>query len=367
MAWQFVLANRSTGAAIGEVTDASDRSINFGLSTMNSASFKINVEHPLASSLLDDEPLVLIYSKPSGATTGTLMMVCEIVTVEEAVKDGSATIAVTLAEAGYFRLQRRLIGRTNATAAFSSGTVAVPVSRATAAAAVIDEVNAAFFGWGSGVTKGTMTAGGTTVAGPWYFKPAMEALIDLAFASDGFDFVFDPVLPTAGIVASFRCALNIGSAKPEAIFEYGTGQRNVIEYKRQVTRDSLVTDAYVLPDGYPDNTAGAVSYVGSSTGHFERGSWEAAIPSDLTSALSRDSLANQHVALRFRPRQRIEFVPGANAPVYGVDYSVGDTVTARAEHPSNAIRFNAAFRVYGAAVSLSDEGLERVALTLLSD
>ena len=358
--WQLVLADRA-GALLGEVTDAHDRQFNLGLSTLNSGSFKVSAEHPLANTLVNANSLVLLYSK-AGSAASVLRMVAELVTVEEVASDAGSTIAVTFAEAGYYRLQHRIIGRT--AAGYSNGTAALQVNRSVIAAAIIDLANA---DGATGVTKGTMTSSGTTAIGPWRYKQVMEALTELAFASDGYDYVFDPVDPSTGNVASFRCAATIGTTKPNAVFEYGTGQRNVSSFKRQVSRDSLLNLAYVMPGGFPDNTADTVSSATDATSVTTYGTWQGVISTDLTTAAARNALATQHVTLRKAPRQRIEFVPGPSAPVYGTDYSIGDTVTARAENPANAIRFNAAFRVYGVSVALTDEGLEQLTLTLIAD
>jgi hypothetical protein len=104
-----------------------------------------------------------------------------------------------------------------------------------------------------------------------------------------------------------------------------------------------------------------------ATSYGARGYFEALIPSDLQTSNARQALATEHINLRKAARQRIEFVPSDAAPIYTVDYSVGDTVTARAEHPANSIRFNATFRVYGVAISIDAEGREQTTLTLISD
>ena len=358
--WQLALSTRA-GSLLGDLADAHDRTINFGLSTMNSLSFSVRADHPLADNLIDGDALVKAYWK-DGSATSVLMMVAEIVTVEESASEGSATVAVTCAEAGYFRLQHRLIGRS--AAGYLNGTAATPVNRGTIAANVISVVNAVA---PTGVTAGTTTSAGTTAVGPWNYKTAMEALTDLAFAGDGFDFVFDPQEPSGGSVASFRCAATIGSVKANAIFEFGTGQNNVIAYKRQITRDTLLNLGWSLPSGFPDNTAGSAQSYTNAASVTARGTWEGVVSSDLTTDAARLSLVTQHVTLRKTARQRIEFTPGASAPQFITDYSIGDTVTARAEHPANSIRFNAAFRIYGASIAIDDGGLARTTLTLIAD
>ena len=358
--WQLVLTDLS-GVRLGDLSDAHDRRLNFGLSTLNSGSFTVSTDHPLANTLLDANSLVLVYSKV-GSATSVLRMVAHLVTVEEVANSSGSTIAVTFAEAGYYRLQHRLLGRS--VTGYTGGTAAAPVNRATLAANVIGLLN---LGGPTGVNTGTMTSSGTAAVGPWRYKQGMEALTDLAFASDGYDFVFDPVDPATGNVALFRCADTIGSNRPDAVFEYGTGRHNVSSYKRQVSRDNLLNTAYVMPSGFPDNTADTISSVIDAASVTTYGPWHGVISTDLTTTVARDALAAEHVALRKAPRQRIEFVPDSSAPVFGTDYTIGDTVTARAEHPANSIRFNAAFRVYGVSVAVSDEGLEQLTLTLIAD
>jgi hypothetical protein len=347
---------------LGELTDASERKLNFGLSTQNSMSFTVRGDHPLGNYLIDGESLVKLYSK-QGSATSVLRMVAEIVSAEEVASDSGASIAVTCAEAGYFRLSHRLIGLTSAGVSF--GTAASPMARHSVAINAWNDANSRY---ATGVTydAGSSSAG-SMAAGPWYFKPVIEAITDAAFAADGFDFVFDPLEPSTGSVSSLRTAATIGTSKPEAIFEYGTGTRNVVSYKRQVTRDSLCNVAYVTPPGFPDNTADSIVTSSDATSYAARGYFEALIPSDLETANARQALATEHINLRKAARQRIEFLPSDAAPVYTVDYSVGDTVTARAEHPANSIRFNATFRVYGVAIAIDAEGREQTTLTLISD
>ena len=361
MSWQLIATSRA-GVAYGEVTDATSREIHVGLSVMGGASFTVRATHPLADTLIDGEALICVYQRTSETATAVLRMVCEIVTAEESIGGDAGSVAVTCAEAGFYRLQHRLVGRS--AAGFNNGTAATPVNRATIAAAVIDEVNG---GWSTGVIKGAMSSGGTTAINGATYKPAMELLTELALATDGYDFVFDPLAPSTGNVASFRCAPTIGSTQTEAIFEYGTGQRNVTSYKRQISRDGLTNFVYAMPPGFPDNTSGSVVQVSDSPSILARGVWEAIIPTDLVTDTARTTLCTEHVAVRKQARQRIDFVPGDAAPVYGVHYAVGDTVTARAEHPANTIRFNSTFRVYGVSVTIDDNGREAINLTLIAD
>ena len=359
--WQLAVSDRA-GVLIGDLTDAHGRQFNFGLSTMNTANFTVSADHPLADTLLAGESLIKVYRK-EGAATSVLMMVCEIVSVEEIAADSGASIAVTCAEASYFRLSHRLIGNTSA--GFSRGTAAVPEARHTIANNALIEANTAA---GTGVLfDGGSTSGGSTAVGPMYFKPVIEAITDAAFAGDGFDFVFDPLEPSTGSVGRLRTAVTIGTSRPEAIFEYGTGKNNVLSYKRQITRDGLCNFSYVSPPGFPDNTADTVTTSSNATSITARGRFEALIPSDLITAAARQSIADLHVTLRKQARERIEFAPGLSAPQFVTDYGIGDTVTARAEHPANRIRFNVTFRVYGVAITLDDEGAESTALTLIGD
>lgn len=359
--FQLALSDRA-GVLIGDISDAHDRQLNFGLSTMNTASFTVRGDHPLADTLINGDALVKVYRK-DGSATSVLMMVCEIVTVEEIASDSDASIAVTCAEACYFRLQHRLIGLTSAGSSF--GSAASPMARHSVAINAWNEADTAY-PTGVGYDP-SCASSGTMAAGPYYFKPVIEAITDAAFASDGFDFVFDPNEPSTGKVGKFRCATTIGTSKPEAIFEYGTGKNNVLSFKRQITRDTLCNKSYVSPPGFPDNTADSITVASDATSIAARGWFEALIPSDLITATARQSIADLHVTLRKNARQRIEFVPGGTAPQFVTDFGIGDTVTARAEHPANSIRFNATFRVYGVAIKLSDEGFETVSLTLIGD
>lgn len=361
--WSLLLADLS-GTTLGEITNASERRLSFPLNRMATGSFRVRLDHPLAIDLLDGDRLIKVYQEmPDG--TSTIRMVAEIVSVEEVASESDpGSLAVTFAEAGFWRLTHRLVGKSGS--GLSYGTALSPVDRGTMAQSIINAVNADA---DSGVRIGSISASSSGYVGPWYYKPASEAITELSSTLDGFDFSFDPVEPYSDanglVISSFRAAAVIGSLEADSVFEFGTGRRNIKEIKRQVGREGLLTKGYHLPPGFPESSAQVVS-VEDLTAEAERGLHEGLVTSDLTVADLRLALTEEHVQVRSQPRQLITFEPTAYGNAFNDEYAVGDVVQARAV-VAGSVRFDAFFRIYGVDLSLSPEGLPTYSITLVPD
>ncbi len=363
MSWSLLLADLS-GTTKGEINNASDRQVSFAFNRLNTGSFRVRLDHPLAEDLLQGDSLIKVYQRLSGSSTPSIRMVAEIVSVEEVAGENNAgSLAVTYAEAGFWRLSHRLIGKS--AAGYTRGTAVAPVTRGSIAQNVIETVNAER---DTGVRIGTITDTASGYVGPWYYKPVSEAITELSATLDGFDFRFDPIEPVtdaAGLAVSrFRTAGAIGQSRPNTVFEFGTGKRNIKGLKRQVSRDGLLTKGYHLPPGFPE-TSEPVASTENTTAIAARGLHEALVTSDITVADLRAALVNEHVAIRKQPRQLITFEPTSYGSEFFADYEVGDVVVARAR-VGGSTRFNANFRIYGCDVSINDNGLATYSLTLIN-
>lgn len=363
MSWSLLLADLA-GVTKGEINNASDRSVSFAFNRLNTGSFRVRLDHPLANDLLEGDSLIKVYQRLSGSTTPTIRMVAEIVSVEEVASESDpGSLAVTFAEAGFWRLSHRLIGKS--IDGYSRGTALAPVTRGSIAQNVIETVNAEK---DTGVRIGTIADTATGFVGPWFYKPVSEAIGELSATLDGFDFRFDPVEPVtdgAGLkIATFRTAGAIGQTQANTVFEFGTGKRNIKSLKRQISRDGLLTKGYHLPPGFPETPEAVVS-AENTPAIAARGLHEALVTSDIATADLRAALVREHVAVRKQPRQLITFEPTSYGSEFRADYDVGDVVTARAR-VAGSTRFNGLFRIYGVDVSINDNGLATYSLTLIN-
>jgi hypothetical protein len=359
--WSLLLAGLD-GVTVGEIDNASDRRFDFPLNRIATGQFRIRLDHPFSAQLLEGDSLIKLYQRSS--STSELRMVGEVVSVEEVAGESDAgSLAVTFAEAGFFRLNHRLVGKS--ATGVSYGTALSPVDRGLIAQQVIEAVNTET---DTGVRIGSITASANGYVGPWWYKPVGEAILELSATLDGFDFRFNPVEPTqdsAGLaVSQFTAAGALGQLRPDTVFEFGTGKRNMKSLKRQVSRDGLMTRGYHLPPGFPETSEPVVSSQ-NLTATAARGLHEGLVTSDLSVADLRAALVAEHVEVRKQARQLITFEPTSYGTEFNVDYEVGDVVTARAV-VDGSIRFDASFRIYGVEVSVTDEGLASYSLTLVT-
>lgn len=197
-----------------------------------------------------------------------------------------------------------------------------------------------------------------------------DAFLASAYSGpQSFDFEIAPLDIGVGgetEVGELNVRTQIGSQKPNVIFEFGDGSGSMRPYSRKWSREGLCNIAYVLPPGFEAGLT-EVGQIGAYVNQASidaRGQYEDVVPEDLQDPQLRLALAQAHAQVRGSAKQEITFVPFANAPEYGVDYEVGDYVTGRAKW-NNSVRFNALFRVYGVEVSIDDNGKVDVVPTLI--
>lgn len=366
-AWTLRLTGYD-GAAQGELRNASERTFSFELNRMATGSFKLPLDDPLAGTLLQGDCLIQLRQGT------TVRLNAEVISVEEvADASGIPTLAVTFADAAYWRLTHRLLGVTGPGLTF--GTAVAPIYKYIIVSSILAYMN---MDGDTGVRNGSFGGTGTAYVGPWRFKPFMEAMLELSRTLDDFDFEFEHVVPYADTcgglhleggctaIANLNIYAKLGTTRANTIFEYGTGSRNIKAYKRQVSREGLMTRGYSLPPGFPETSELIVS-AESQSAIAARGIHESVVATDLTAHMARAELLRSHLAVRKQPRQLITFTPAVGIGLqFNTDYAVGDVVTARAK-VNGSTRFNAAFRVYGVSVTLDSEGLASYELNLVPE
>jgi hypothetical protein len=394
--WSFVLTDRQ-GNQLGELRNASNRSLRFPLNRTPTVSFQIDATHPSAPWFLDvDKVLLKAYDDSTGSRV--LRFYGPVVGYEKTRNAQGGTMTVTAAGVQW-RLDHRLIGGSATGATFGTTSLAL-LDRGEIMGRTIDALNVSeqiniFTGAGdTGIRRGTITASSSTYVGPWRFKGAGEAFAELSGTLDGPDWEVAPVEPVtdaAGVKTGvLNVAAAIGSVQPNVAFEFGAGQYNVAEWKDIGDANTLANVAHNLPPGYPDN---ATQVVVTNTDAFsigDRGLYETVVAADLVTDDLRTKLVQEHVRIRKVPRRIVQFTPIAEdsavalstrrVPRLFADYIVGDTIRFRAVErfpvydTAGTVVTTAAvptvdllMRVFAAEISLDDNGVASTSLTLQQD
>ena len=367
MAWEFILTQLD-GTVIGALQNADERNVVLPHLRIPTASFKIPLWHPHAVSIMDSDCLLRCYRTDPVTGTRTLAFHGPIVSAEE---NGEAGQTIQVNAVGpYWRLGKRMLG--TLVAGISFGTVAVPRDLGLIGHDILDAVNGASF---TGISKGTRTATSTGVYGPVWLKPASEAIAELSAGINSFEMAVVPSEPTAvgGVggwpqIGLMNIAPTIGTTRPDAIFEYGDGSRNMVSYSRKVDRDGMANRVHIAVQGWPDTPEGGELLItrDDTTSQTNRGMFETvANDNGVINGALRQSIADFHLLYRKDPRQQITFKPAANArPAPFIDYNVGDTIRARAV-VRGSVRFDALFRVWGLTFGIDSTGNEDTTLELV--
>jgi hypothetical protein len=362
--WTYVLSELD-GTEIGEVADATGRSLSIGLNRAATASFTIRADNSMTVPLYSADKLLKVYED------GTLRFHGNVVSTELASAGTEApTVQVTAANPAW-RLARRLIG-------LSAGGTTYTGDKAKSARKIISEINSgaavgsAEYNPHTGIKllgEGSYVGGsGTYVAGP--YRGALAAINDLAHTLTGFDWYISPLEGsetvvttnesgswTTPLIGQFEANNAFGSSK-DVVFEYGYGQKNVrtINYIRDLSE--LTNKAYHLPnDLETEAVLGEISVPSVVT----RGRYEAVADAfGLTNTVLREAWLDEVIRVKHNPRfvvtATLDIDDGkGRVPQLGTDYWLGDIVTARG-YINGTELFNGLVRVYGVEVSINEAG-----------
>lgn len=353
----------------GELLNASDRVTNIALSKTDTATFKIRTDNPLADLCISLEGYVKVYRD------GSLTFYGSLYTAEESVDEQGAYITCS-AVSPAFQFQKRFL---------YPNTIVYTADRAAITATLMGNLNTQFASYYAGPFSGVedyraigetgidatvlpVSSGSTISYNVGTIKSMADIISELSSGTQGFDWRLVPHenfsggVVTGSTIAYFTAAQTLGSTKPEAVFEFGTGRNNIKAYTRTVSRDTQANRIYhVGPSG-----AATIDY---SIPSFRR--WNAAedhINTDINDAAAAADLAAQHIYVRKEPRTTISFTPSGDygdsrLPKFGVDYGIGDVITGRAVS-NGSTRFNGLFRVWAVSLAVDNNGIETTTLTL---
>lgn len=363
MAWTFVLTDSSYNH-LGEILNAGDRRVAKPISNLDTASFAVRLDNPLAGPLMDAEGYIKAYRNNGLEFFGP------IISAEESVSKDNATVAVNAVSSGWI-LSKRLAGKS------STGTAFGATDRAQIGKTLIDTTNAENeTGIATDLDPIYAASSVTYAAGP--FKFISDCVKELATAADGFDWRVLPIdnfsngTVASQKIGSFTAAPVLGQNRPDAAYEYGTGRSNIAAYTRNVDRSTQANKVYHFtsagPDapGYP--TVSAID--GASISNYKL--LEDLANADLLDLTLRQQFVSEHVAVRRFPKQVINFQPHIDPgskgrlPAYKTEFDVGDFVIARAMY-GGVWHFNGVFRVWGIEFALDPAGMETQTLTLVQE
>lgn len=338
------------GRALGEPR-AYERSLSVGISRPATAGFRIRADDPLWEQIAAGGAMLKVYD-----SADVLRFYGPIISDEEEASGQGSKVRANAADLSW-RLSKRLIGK-DVTAqpvgvtytAQDSGTIAYNIL----AAANADEA--------TGITVGTKdTFVARTITYLW--KPALTAISELGAISGSYEWALrytDGTPPTVQLDLPAR----LGQDRSATVFlEYGTGKRNCKGYRKVRSIEQLVTDIWVRGAG----TNLIVNAFDAAARTAYRRHEDIVDYSDITVTALLDALAAAHIAIRNKPRELVELTPFAkNAPRYGVDWNVGDSVSARVMIRNN-VRVNGTVRAWGADIAVDELGNEQPTLKLVPE
>lgn len=364
--WTYIVTNLLGTQQLGEVTNARSRTLNFPLNRIPTAGFTIPGNHYLAQYFVDPtwDGLLKVYCDQQ-------LVFCGPVVSSDDQYDASVQMQmITVAASGpMWRLGFKLLGR-DATG-LSLASVASPVDVVILAEFVLAGANA---DWPThptssspytGITLGSATTSGVTgSAGPYFFKPASDAIAELAVGA--YDFEVSPVEPIGvGLVWPHigdlnlqpRIGLNSATVQPSAVFEFGTSSANLASYGRNIDRSQMATLGFIQQPAASDHSG--TLYSVDDTAEGTRGRFEALIDDGGVQWNNlRQELADKNVAVRKQARQLVSITCRPNAqPQLFNGLSVGDDFKLYMKLNENFV-LQAISRAWGIQLDIDQNGNE---------
>jgi hypothetical protein len=397
MTWSFVLTDR-VGNQLGELRNASGRSLRFPLNRTPTFNFTIKADNPFSSLLVDlDKVLVKAYDDSTGSKVLRFYGPCVGRDKTRNAQEG----AIPISAAGVqWRLDRRLIGQNIAGATFGTTSLSM-LDRGEIMGRTIDALNVGESSnvWtvagDTGIRRGSITASSSTYVTDQRYVFAGPFMAGLSATLDGPDYVFRPVEPTTdatGVqIAALDVAPAIGTTQPNVAFKFGGPDGNVAEWKDTGDATGLCNRGVNIPSGWPDTATQQPIVWQDTAATTDRGVlYEAVIPGELQSDDLRLKLVQENVRVRKVPKRIIAFTPVAEDPSAPIeqrrvprpfaDYNVGDVVHFRAieRFPVLAVdgtvqgytetpTVDLLVRVFAIQIDLDDSGVAQTAVALQDD
>jgi hypothetical protein len=343
MAWRFVLD--SGGVSLGELR-ASSRTLSVGVSAGATATAQIRADDPLWSATVAGDTFLRVYN-----SAGSLVFYGPVVSDEEQASGQGATVQINAADLSW-RLGHRFTGEDKT----GVGTTYTAQDSGDIAFAILAEANAAA---ATGITAGTKdTFVKRTITYLW--QRSLDKLNELGAIQGSYEWRLrytdgQPPVVNLDLLAA------LGSDRTSTVFlEYGTGKSNCNQYRRARSMDQQANRVWVLGSGSTNVTSAESSDSISRYGLLE----DIVSYGDITDVALLDALAAAHIAIRRTPRTLVSLTPiPGKAPLYGVDWGIGDFVSARVK-VRDVVRVAGFARVWAASIAIDELGNEQPTLTL---
>lgn len=364
--WQFRLTERDW-TPLATVTNAYERKYVANLSKPSTAGFNVRQDNPILEYLFNyDSPVLLQVWEDT-----TLRYWGPIISSNFAMTEGGVpSVAVSSADAGWY-MSRRLCGKSEKGTEFKTtdfGTIAHTLITTAGEESPLPVAP------GSGTSGST----GTYTAGP--YKPLLSAIQDLANGIDGFDWYIEPteiesVPLETKYIGIFHCAAVVGEEKPSAIFEFGTGKRNMRSMNFLQDISTEVNRAYNIDEnGLEASLFNPTPVVRSEDTTSEDKNFrleEVVELPGVNNVGKREEWTDENVRVRKEPRRILGLTSDIDdgtgrVPQFGTDYWLGDIVTARAV-TAGRVLFNGQTRVYAVEVSLDNAGTASITPILVEE
>jgi len=355
--WTFELC-KLDGTPIAEVRNATQRSLALAINRACTASFQVRADNDILVPLFEDDTKLKVWEDKTLRYFGYVTS-CEF-------GEGESTLVKINSADAAWKLSRRLAGK-------SAGGTKYEGDKAKSARKIINEAN----GEGdSGVrvlaeAEYSAAGSGTYVAGP--YKPVLGCINDLAHGFDGFDWRMEPYTgELATKTVTFIGKTTIGGTS-SAVFERGWGQKNVRQMSYVRDLSGLTNRAFHLPDQGLESEGASVKVKNDAASEAHRGRFETVVDGyGLTDSTFREKWLEEVVRVRKNPRyvaaMTLDFDDGTGrVPQYGVDFNLGDLVTARAVINDNVTLFNGQARVYQVKFNINEQGTSTVTPVLLDE
>lgn len=366
--WRFILTDLA-GVEVGEIFQARGRKVTLPLNGLPTVTFSVDLINPMADVILGASAMQRINLLLKAYRNGQRLFVGPLSAAEEVATGDEDSLSVT-ASGPLWRLYRRMVGRD--TIGYADGTPLAHKDLGEIAGNMIQVTNAVD-GF-TGIDIGVLGASSSSYLERVYFKKIAEAILELGPGLlGGYDFEIAPVepvdLPGQGLkIGTFNTAGALGQTRPNAVFEHGTGKRNVSGYRRPIAGE-VTNRVWMLPPGFPDSSepTWTMQTASDPVSIAARQLQEEAIASELGPNDLRAKLGQEHIRIRKQPRELVIWTPAPNIALeYGVDYTVGDIVEGRAVR-NGRVRYDAFFRLFGAEFDIGDLGGDQLALTMVSE
>lgn len=198
----------------------------------------------------------------------------------------------------------------------------------------------------------------------YLWKRSLDAIVELSSIAGSYEWSLRYVDGSPPTVYLDLVGV-MGTDRTASIFlEYGTGKRNCKTYGRIRSIDTHATRVWALGSG---STQAVQAYDTGAEARYHARREDVLSFGDITVAGLLDALASQHVAVRKDPRQLVSLAPLTTAaPKYGVDYQLGDRLSARVV-VNRRTRVDGAARVWGADITIDELGNETPTLRLVPE